>query len=166
MTERSDGGIISAMGAHDAENRSGGAVSGASTGGNRLEAAVFLLLVVVVTGIAWWLEPGERGYGTHQQLVPIPCGMHWLVGLPCPMCGLTTAFALMVRGEVIAAFGAHLLGPVLYLAMFTLGVRAGYALVRGTSTLPQWALSSVATRVTLLVLLLGWAANLARSLLT
>lgn len=73
---------------------------------------------VVVT--AAWLRPDGRGFGTHQQLGLPPCSFEAMTRIPCPGCGLTTSFAHMAHGHVLRAFGAHLMGPMLF--VITLGV--------------------------------------------
>src|SRR3954468_17308327 len=67
-----------------------------------------------VTGVALWLRPDVRGFGTHQQLGLAPCGFSAATGIPCPGCGLTTSFANMAHGHIVNAFGAHLMGPLLF----------------------------------------------------
>ncbi len=111
------------------------------------------------------LLPDSSGYGTHEQMFLLPCIFRWVTGLPCPFCGMTTAFALLARGEWAAAFGIHVLGPVAY--VFTWGVllAGGVGLVRNRRALPQWLFGQRGGRVILLIILLGWVANLARVLL-
>lgn len=48
-----------------------------------------------VLGLATWLEPSPTGHSTHLQLGLSPCTFLSWTGLPCPMCGATTTFALM-----------------------------------------------------------------------
>ncbi|HEX2675082.1 MAG TPA: DUF2752 domain-containing protein [Polyangiales bacterium] len=67
-----------------------------------------------VLTIASWLVPDPRGFGTHTQLGLPPCTFRELTKLPCPGCGLTTAFAHMVRGELVDALAANPLGAVLF----------------------------------------------------
>ena len=57
------------------------------------------LVCMVVLGVAGQLDPDPRGLGTHEQLGLPPCGFHSLTGLPCPGCGLTTAFSLVRQRE-------------------------------------------------------------------
>ncbi len=45
--------------------------------------------MVVVLGVARWLEPDAKGYGTHQQLGLPPCSSILLFGSKCPACGMT-----------------------------------------------------------------------------
>jgi hypothetical protein len=81
-----------------------------------------------VLGIARALTPDPSGVGTHLQLGLPRCGFLALTGLPCPACGLTTAFAHMARGELAQAASAHALGVLLFaltLGSIPLGVWAG-----------------------------------------
>ena len=64
-------------------------------------------------GVAVWLTPDGRGHGTHQQLGLPPCTFYVLFGRPCPACGMTTAWAWLVRGEVIEACRTNAGGTLL-----------------------------------------------------
>ncbi len=70
-------------------------------------------LTLVVAGM---LTPDTRGFGTHEQLGLAPCRMLTYLHVPCPFCGMTTAFALVVRGQVAAAFEAQPAGALVALA--------------------------------------------------
>ncbi|MFO8080691.1 MAG: DUF2752 domain-containing protein [Armatimonadota bacterium] len=131
----------------------------------RVEAAAVLLISAAVLILARIMQPSPAGFGTHEQLFVIPCAFRWLTGLPCPACGLTTAFALMSRGEVFAAFGAHVLGPALYLSTWGMALTAVTALARGRPALPQWLRGSDGARVMMVLIGTGWVANLAIHLL-
>ncbi|MCK4324161.1 MAG: DUF2752 domain-containing protein [Armatimonadetes bacterium] len=114
---------------------------------------------------AHMLLPDPTGYGTHEQMFLLPCIFRSATGLPCPFCGMTTAFVLMARGEWAAAFGIHVLGPAAYLVTWGVLLAGGVGLVRNRRALPQWLFGQRAGRVILLIILLGWAVNLARVLL-
>src|SRR5262245_13902745 len=60
-----------------------------------------------VFGVAGWLRPDERGYGTHEQLGLPPCAFRAITGIPCPSCGMTTSFAYVVRGQLSRAAWAN-----------------------------------------------------------
>jgi hypothetical protein len=60
------------------------------------------------------LDPDPRGYGTHEQLGWAPCGFRKAVGWPCPVCGMTTAWAYAVRGEVRPAVAVNAAGAVAF----------------------------------------------------
>jgi len=130
--------------------------------GNRVECALTLLLIVAVMIVAALLTPDPSGFGTHRELLMPPCGFRWLTGLPCPFCGLTTAFTHMVRGNVMAAFGAHALGPLAYVLAWLFGLRAVFGLVRGTPLLPERLRGRLTGQVALALLLVGWAVNIVR----
>jgi len=94
----------------DADSRTCGAVM--SRLGLGL-ACLVLLIIPVVFVTAWMLEPDPSGMGTHQQLGFPPCVFLKVTGTVCPQCGLTTSFALLVRGRLEAALWANPAGPVL-----------------------------------------------------
>ncbi len=86
------------------------------SGRERLLAAAVAAAAATPLAVAWRLEPDTAGVGTHQQLGLPACG--WMSGmnLPCPSCGMTTAFSLAVRGDFIASFQAQPMGAVLAIA--------------------------------------------------
>jgi hypothetical protein len=81
-----------------------------------------------------------------------------MTGYPCPTCGMTTAFAHAVRGQLWRAFCAQPAGLLLALAAAGgVGV-AAWVLIRGrwpVVFLP-WLTPHLAFWVLLLVLLGGW----------
>ena len=99
-------------------------------------------LVALATGliglfaVAIWLKPYDAAgrplaQATHTQLGLPPCNMVRLFGRPCPTCGMTTSFALLMHGDVIASLRANFAGTllaVLLLMVIPLGLTAA---VRG-----------------------------------
>jgi hypothetical protein len=81
--------------------------------GERWACAVLAAAALAVLGVAAWLTPSPTGVGTHRGLGMAPCG--WIQGmsLPCPSCGMTTAFALAARGRFVASAAAQPMGFVL-----------------------------------------------------
>src|SRR5262249_40101558 len=76
--------------------------------------------LVCVFGGARWIDPYEpdgtpRTMSTHTQLGMAPCGFLIATGKPCPACGMTTSFALLVRGEVAASLRANWAGTLIAL---------------------------------------------------
>jgi hypothetical protein len=57
----------------------------------------FGMLAAVLLG--HWLQPDPRGFGTHEQLGFPPCTFQRYLGVPCPFCGMTTAFSLMAHAR-------------------------------------------------------------------
>ncbi|MFW5868469.1 MAG: DUF2752 domain-containing protein [Armatimonadota bacterium] len=149
------------MSADDVSNDISEHTSVASARGHRIEAAVLLLVAVAVLILARIMQPSPQGFGTHEQLFLIPCGFRWLTGLPCPMCGMTTAFALMARGEVLTALGTHVLGPALYLATWGMAGVALVGVVRGRPPIPRWLAGARAARIAMLLVGAGWLVNIA-----
>jgi hypothetical protein len=81
--------------------------------------------LVLVFGVAIWLNPYDSAgkplrLATHRQLGLPPCTFYALTGLPCPSCGMTTSFALLVRGDVVNSLKANAVGTLLALAGLTL----------------------------------------------
>lgn len=60
------------------------------------------------------LDADPRGFGTHEQLGLYPCSIMTLCGFRCPACGMTTAWTLLLHGDLLgsarANFGGLLLG--------------------------------------------------------
>src|SRR4051812_44857622 len=74
--------------------------------------------LVTVFGVAFWLNPYQedgtpRTQATHRQLGMPPCNFLVLTGKPCPSCGMTTSFALLVRGDVGASLRANWAGTLI-----------------------------------------------------
>ena len=68
---------------------------------------------VDAAGGARCLVPDPRGLGTHQQLGLPPCTFRVLFGRPCPACGMTTAWANVLRGRLPPALRANVTGTLL-----------------------------------------------------
>ena len=71
--------------------------------------------MLLILFLSFLLKPDSRGLGTHEQLMLRPCSFHALTGLPCPSCGMTTAFAHMAHGQFRKAFIAQPLGALGFL---------------------------------------------------
>ena len=106
----------------------------------RLYALAFASATGALLLIALSLTPSPDGMGTHRQLwfYRYPCGFVTMTGLPCPTCGMTTAFAYAVRGRFEDAVRSQLAGFVL--AAFTAvgGVTAVAAAVTGRRPAINW----------------------------
>jgi hypothetical protein len=99
---------------------------------------VNLVIVASFAGViflSFALSPDPSGLGTHTQLGLPPCGLYEHFGIPCLSCGMTTAFAHMVRLHWIAGFHANPLGAGLFLLFGMTAVLNLLALVSGWSFL-------------------------------
>lgn len=81
----------------------------------RAIGGVVSLGAAVVLGLAAWMEPAGAGHGTHTQIGLPPCGWAVVLGLPCPTCGMTTAFAHAADGRLLASLAAQPMGLALAL---------------------------------------------------
>jgi hypothetical protein len=139
--------------------------SDASPATNRIAAAALLAMSVLTVALAFVVTPAPLGVGTHEQLGFPPCLFHLFTGLPCPFCGMTTAFAHMARGQVLDALRCQPLGPFLFLAMFPLATVSTRALIAGRWQLPAVLTSSRAVRAFIIAVVFAWAINIVHTLI-
>ena len=83
----------------------------------RVALLVIAAGLACVFGVAFWLNPYEpdgtpRTMATHTQLGMPPCNFVVMTGKPCPSCGMTTSFALLVRGDLSASLRANWAGTL------------------------------------------------------
>ncbi len=133
------------------------------TGPARLIAFAVLGGSSTLLGLAASLTPDGRGFGSHQQLGYPPCTSVVVFGYPCPTCGMTTSFAHLVRGELIASFQAQPAGFLLGLATIASAAVSVSVLVTGKVWSVNWFRVSAARLVAVLLLLAvgGWAYKIA-----
>ncbi len=92
----------------------------------RVALIVIVVFLVVIFGIAIWLKPYNadgtaRIEGTHTQMGLKPCTFKVTTGrvveggLPCPSCGMTTSFALLMEGDLVNSCRANFVGTMLAL---------------------------------------------------
>ncbi|MBU0719563.1 MAG: DUF2752 domain-containing protein [Planctomycetes bacterium] len=124
----------------------------------RLKAAAVLAGSLAVLALSAYLQPDARGLGTHEQLHLAPCTLVMLTGYPCPTCGMTTAFAHTVRGQLVAAFWANPAGLI-----FAIGtIAAGAVSLSVVFTGKVWAVNwyrispSKLAIVAILIVVGGW----------
>ena len=93
----------------------------------RLVGAGVAVAAAALLGVAAWLDAVPEGLGTHAQLNLPPCGWILAMDLPCPTCGMTTAFAHAADGNLVGSFVAQPMGAML-------AVATAIALLVGTYT--------------------------------
>lgn len=106
--------------------------------GGRLYAAGVAAAALAVLITAASLSPDGRNIGTHRQLGLPPCGFLSMTSLPCPTCGMTTAFAYTVRGQVLSAVRAQAGGFLLAIATAGVALLAGWTALTGRRIAPNW----------------------------
>lgn len=77
-----------------------------------------VLGLVAVFIIAWKLDPYQDDGSplrmeTHRQLGLPPCTFYLMTEYPCPSCGMTTSFALLMHGDVWNSLRANFVGMLL-----------------------------------------------------
>ncbi|MGI9014243.1 MAG: DUF2752 domain-containing protein [Phycisphaerales bacterium] len=102
-----------------------------STTMRRLIALAILLASGAMLGLAAWLEPSHEGHGTHEQLGMPRCT--WVVqfDLPCPTCGMTTAFAYAADGHLWQSLRTQPMGFLLVFATVAAFLVSLYVLLSG-----------------------------------
>ncbi len=140
-----------------------------ATRGQRLCWLAMAVACALPLAFALLLDPDPRGLGTHQQIGELlgigrlpPCSWPVICGLPCPTCGMTTAFACTVRGRFIAAFLSHPGGLVLCL-LAAAGMAYGFSVAAsGRRVWIHWDRIGVRLMLGLgLLILLGWGFKMA-----
>jgi hypothetical protein len=121
-----------------------------------------------VFGIAAWLNPYKDDGRplrdeTHRQLGLPECNFKRWTGVPCPSCGMTTSFALLVHGDLANSLRANFAGTLLaligmlYIPWALLSMWRGHWV--GVRILEPWLIRLVFAWVA--IMLLRWAALLA-----
>jgi hypothetical protein len=84
----------------------------------RASLVVIAVLLATVMTTAAWLHPYDANgqalrQETHRQLGLPPCSFYKMTGIPCPSCGFTTSFALLMHVDPLNALQANSAGAVL-----------------------------------------------------
>ncbi len=79
----------------------------------RLVGAAVAVAAAVILGVAVYLQPSPTGLGTHAQLNVPACTWIAVMDVPCPTCGMTTAFAHAADGHLLASLQTQPLGFLL-----------------------------------------------------
>jgi len=90
----------------------------------RLSLVLLATVLVGVFALAILLNPYKNGRvwteGTHRQLGLPPCTFKELTGVPCPTCGMTSSFALLMRADLVHSLQANAAGTLLALFLLFL----------------------------------------------
>ena len=97
----------------------------------RLAAGVITLACLGILALAAWLTPNPEGVGTHKQLGLDVCGFYERTGYPCPTCGMTTAFAHVLRGQLLDAFAVQPAGALAALLCAAAALTGAYVTFTG-----------------------------------
>ena len=97
----------------------------------RMVAMVILMVCLGILILAALAVPRSQGLGSHTSLGLPACGFLQRTGLPCPTCGMTTAFAYVVRGRLDKAFMAQPAGMLAALLCLCAAGAAGFVVISG-----------------------------------
>jgi hypothetical protein len=135
----------------------------------RLTLLLIAALLAGVFAVAFYLNPYDadgkpRRMATHTQLGMPPCNFVILAGKPCPSCGMTTSFALLVRGDIGASLRANWAGTLIAILWALTMVWAVASGIKGRALfIPRGRGELVLTAsvgVVLVLMLARWAAVL------
>jgi hypothetical protein len=117
---------------------------------------VFLLVIAAA------LKPSPYHLGTHQQLGLPPCSFLVIFGIPCPTCGMTTAWADLMHGELILAFQANISGVLLAVSAILAAPWLMISAVRGRwlGWKPTGTVVAYVAGMIILISLVQWAYHL------
>jgi hypothetical protein len=83
--------------------------------------------------VGWWLQPNPAGVGTHTSLGFPPCGFYAVTGVPCPTCGVTTAFVLGAHLQLVQSFFVQPFGFLVFVAVCATALTVILFLLTGRS---------------------------------
>ena len=108
--------------------------------------------------LARLLTPDPRSIGTHEQVGLPPCATLVLFHIPCPFCGMTTAFSLMAHGRITEAFLAQPAGAIAALACLAAFLLASVFALSGwwLPSLVRGAPPRILTYASVALLLVAW----------
>jgi len=114
-------------------------------------------------GVAAWLSPADKGFGTHQGLGLPPCQFEQATGIPCATCGCTTAFAHAANGSMLDALITQPFGAILAVFTAMTVIVTGYAVAMN---MPLGPIARVfgqgkVVAVGLIIMFLAWGYNIA-----
>ena len=116
-----------------------------------------VLGLVAVFSVAIWLNPynpdgSPRAMETHRQLGLNKCTFYEMTGRPCPSCGMTTSFALLMHGDLVNSLRANAVGTLL--ALFCLAL-IPWAVASVTLNRPLFVRSLERALTVVVIILLG-----------
>jgi hypothetical protein len=129
----------------------------------RCSLVLIAVALVGVFALAAYLDPYQndgspRRDETHRQLGLPQCTFKKVTGLPCPSCGMTTSFSLLMHGDPVNSLRANAAGTLLALVCLLLIPWSLACAARGRVLVVRSAerTLTLAVLVFLLVMMLRW----------
>lgn len=124
----------------------------------RFAAGLIALGCLGVLAVAAWLDPSERGHGTHTQMGLPPCSWAVWFDKPCLTCGMTTSFSHAGEAQWITAFLTQPAGAVMGLMTAAAFWFAAHSAVTGSriGSMTAWLLRPRTIAVLVGGLLAAW----------
>lgn len=121
------------------------------------------LAVLAMLVVAYQLQPAAIGLGTHQQLGLPPCTFIALYNIPCPSCGMTTSWSLLMHGRWLDSAQTNAGGFLLALIALAYLPASCYFFVGGRASRGGWFSLLLATGlvVAMLLAVIQWGIRLA-----
>ena len=117
-----------------------------ASGSVRATSALAATAALAVLVVAWVLTPSAEGLGTHRQLGLPACSWITMADIPCPTCGMTTAFSHAAHGDLASSFAAQPLGMLLALGSAVV-VLVGYHTALTGSMLAPFLVGRIGPRL-------------------
>ena len=133
-------------------------------GTNALRVRLFSAIIFATAGsmltVGMRLVPSPTGLGTHTQLGLPACGFYAKYGIPCPVCGYTTAVTYVAHGHLLDAIMTQPAGAAVGLLGVAAVVLGSLGLFSGRWYGPSlfwflWHRNTIAFYI-LMVVLLSW----------
>jgi hypothetical protein len=79
----------------------------------------YFLLNIILAGVILLIMGYSLFYSPDEERYPVPCVHEKLTGEPCPSCGLSHAFSLIVRGRIAEAmeWNSHSMRVFIFFAL-------------------------------------------------
>ena len=105
--------------------------------------AVFFFLLI---GLTFFVNP--------RDVSILSCSFKNMTGHNCPSCGLSRSFYAFANLNITEAFGYHLLGPLLYISIVVIFIKATTEII--TDKKIQLALSPAIPKILLIIIAVTW----------
>ena len=119
---------------------------------------VIAAALIAVFSVAIWINPYDasgmpKSMATHTQLGLPNCTFYQMTGRPCPSCGMTTSFSLLMHGDIWNSMKANAVGTLLALFCLALIPWSLFGVVMGRPLFIT-AIEPVLTRIVIVFMVL------------